>query len=808
MTHILIEKKDVMDLREMIASFGDHKKNEFLHQNDMLLRFLDYCRETGRDDEFRTNSSIRKLIDGVQEFFFVNNLAVFKYRHSVTQFSFYRMGLVSFYMEEIEIENYLDYIDLFFGGKGNHPGYPRLDYLPFYDFSPTIRDSRNIGNGIQFLNRYLSSKLFNYPEQWNELLYNFLKIPQKGGKFSLINEKKIGDFNQLFQALKNVRKALEQIPGDQPVNGIKKILRSQGLGKGWGKEAHYIRENIRILLDLINAPDDKTLEDFISRVPMPLISDIAIISPHGWFGQENVLGLPDTGGQVIYILDQVRALERNLKKSIKCSGLDIKPKIVVLTRLIPNSGNTTCHVRREKILNTENCWILRVPFMEDDFTIVKDWISRFRVWPYLEQFAEDSFTALSSEFNGNPDLIVGNYSDGNLVASLLSSRFNVIQCTIAHALEKNKYPGSDIHWKSYEEKYNFSLQFIADIIAMNRSDFIITSTFQEIAGTDESQGQYESYLHFSLPGLFQVKNGIDLHAPKFNIIPPGVDEEHYFPYFEIKRRVNAIRKKWEGRLFTDSSAEIRGELTDPGKPPVFSMARLDKVKNLSGLVEAFGRSEVLREHYNLIIAAGTTRMEDSRDKEEQQEIRKINDLMEKYPLSGHFRWLPSIEKSETGEVYRIMADRRGIFVQPALFEAFGLTILESMISGLPTFGPKFGGPSEIIQYGRNGYLLNTSSPDLMAHSLEKYLAAQLEDESLWERISANGIRRAHEDFNWDGYSRRLLDLTKLYGFWRFSESEKGKLEMDRYTELIYYFLFKQRAGKLTPDQATSESSVP
>ena len=33
-------------------------------------------------------------------------------------------------------------------------------------------------------------------------------------------------------------------------------------------------------------------------------------SPHAWFGQSGVLGLPDTGGQVVYILDQVRALER------------------------------------------------------------------------------------------------------------------------------------------------------------------------------------------------------------------------------------------------------------------------------------------------------------------------------------------------------------------------------------------------------------------------------------------------------------------------------------------------------------------
>ena len=57
----------------------------------------------------------------------------------------------------------------------------------------------------------------------------------------------------------------------------------------------------------------------------------------------------------------------------------------------------------------------------------------------------------------------------------------LLQCTIAHALEKTKYPDSDVNWKKFD-KYNFSCQFSADLIAMNQTDFIITSTFQEIAG--------------------------------------------------------------------------------------------------------------------------------------------------------------------------------------------------------------------------------------------------------------------------------------------------------------------------------------
>lgn len=57
-----------------------------------------------------------------------------------------------------------------------------------------------------------------------------------------------------------------------------------------------------------------------------------------------------------------------------------------------------------------------------------------------------------------------------------------MKATIAHALEKTKYEDSDAKWKAFDEKYHFSCQFTADIISMNAADFIITSTYQEIAG--------------------------------------------------------------------------------------------------------------------------------------------------------------------------------------------------------------------------------------------------------------------------------------------------------------------------------------
>lgn len=73
-------------------------------------------------------------------------------------------------------------------------------------------------------------------------------------------------------------------------------LQELGLEKGWGSTAKRVLEMIHLLLEILQAPDPDTLEKFLGRIPM--VFNVVILSPHGYFGQANVLGLPDTGGQV------------------------------------------------------------------------------------------------------------------------------------------------------------------------------------------------------------------------------------------------------------------------------------------------------------------------------------------------------------------------------------------------------------------------------------------------------------------------------------------------------------------------------
>lgn len=73
-------------------------------------------------------------------------------------------------------------------------------------------------------------------------------------------------------------------------------LKEWGFEKGWGDTAERVRETMRTVSEVLQAPDPKKLELIFSR--LPTIFNIVIFSPHGYFGQADVLGLPDTGGQV------------------------------------------------------------------------------------------------------------------------------------------------------------------------------------------------------------------------------------------------------------------------------------------------------------------------------------------------------------------------------------------------------------------------------------------------------------------------------------------------------------------------------
>ncbi|KAF8398820.1 hypothetical protein HHK36_014680 [Tetracentron sinense] len=656
------------------------------------------------------------------------------------------------------------------------------------DFSmPHMTLSSSIGKGLNFITKVMSSKLGGDTERAKPLLDYLLELNHQGENL-MINDT-LNTVTKLQTALIVAEVFLSAFSKDTPYQNFEQRLAEWGFEKGWGNTAERVKDTMRSLSEILQAPDPLNIEKFFSVIPT--MFNIVILSPHGYFGQADVLGLPDTGGQVVYILDQVRALEEELLNRIKNQGLSVKPQILVVTRLIPDARGTKCNQELEMIQDTKHSHILRVPFRTEN-AVLRQWDATAKILDHME---------------GKPDLIIGNYSDGNMVASLMASKLGITQGTIAHALEKTKYEDSDIKWKELDPKYHFSCQFTADIIAMNAADFIITSTYQEIAGSKDRPGQYESHAAFTLPGLYRVVSGINVFDPKFNIAAPGADQSVYFPHTQKQKRLTSFHPAIEELLYSkEDNSEHIGFLEDRKKPIIFSMARLDIVKNITGLTEWYGKNRKLRNLTNLVVVAGFFDPSKSKDREEIAEIKKMHALIEKYQLKGQIRWIAAQnDRYRNGELYRCIADTKGAFVQPARYEAFGLTVIEAMNCGLPTLATNQGGPAEIIVDGVSGLHIDPYDGDYSSNKIADFFDKCKNDVDIWNRMSTEGLRRIYECYTWKIYANKALNMGSIYSFWRQLNKEQ-KLAKQRYLQMLYNLQFKNLVKNISiPNEQTQEA---
>ena len=111
----------------------------------------------------------------------------------------------------------------------------------------------------------------------------------------MLNDR-IQNLDSLQYVLRKAEEYLTSQKPDTPYSQFEHMFQEIGLERGWGNTAERVLVMIQLLLDLLEAPDPFTLETFLGRIPM--VFNVVIMSPHGYFAQDNVLGYPDTGGQV------------------------------------------------------------------------------------------------------------------------------------------------------------------------------------------------------------------------------------------------------------------------------------------------------------------------------------------------------------------------------------------------------------------------------------------------------------------------------------------------------------------------------
>ena len=119
--------------------------------------------------------------------------------------------------------------------------------------------------------------------------------------------------------------------------------------------------------------------------------------------------------------------------------------------------------------------------------------------------------------------------------------------------------------------------------------------------------------------------------------------------------------------------------------------------------------------------------------------------MEKYQLKGQMRWIAAqSDRLRNGELYRCIADTKGAFVQPALYEAFGLTVIEAMNCGLPTFATNQGGPAENIVDGVSGFHIDPINGDESSNKIADFFDKCRVDSDYWNKFSADGLKCINE----------------------------------------------------------------
>lgn len=432
---------------------------------------------------------------------------------------------------------------------------------------------------------------------------------------------------------------------------------------------------------------------------------VSLISLHGLIrGHDLELGRDaDTGGQVTYVLELARELaaQPNVRE------------VELLTRQIIDPKVDADYAQLEEAIS-ENAKIVRIPFGP------KRYVRKESLWPYIEFFIDQ--TLVHFRRSGVPDIIHGHYADAGLAGAQLARLLHVPFVFTGHSLGRVKRQRLSLGKadpESLETKYKFTTRIEAEEIALETASMVVTSTNQEV------QQQYELYDHY-VPARMEV-------------IPPGVDLSRFAP----------AKTDWKTPAIADDLACF---LRIPDKPMILTVARPDERKNLESLVRTYGESEQLQDRANLVIVMGTR--DDVRElpKSQQAIINNVLYLIDRYDLYGKVAYPKTHLPDDVPELYRLAASTKGVFINPALTEPFGLTLLEAGATGLPIIATNDGGPRDIIANCRNGLLIDPLDDEAIEHAL---LRALTEPEQ-WIEWSSNGIRGTREHYSWNKHANRYL----------------------------------------------------
>ena len=450
---------------------------------------------------------------------------------------------------------------------------------------------------------------------------------------------------------------------------------------------------------------------------------VASFSLHGLIRSKNLeLGRDaDTGGQTRYVVELANALAK--QSSIA--------KVELFTRLIDDPSVDSIYGSAQEPLAHPNATIIRLPAGPAEY------IAKEELWEYLDEYA-DRVLEWFTQQGRQPDLLHSHYADAGYVVSRLANQTGIPMVHTGHSLGRDKLKrltSAGLSRSDIENRYNISQRIEAEELALANADLVITST------TNEREDQYELYDYYN-PSTMRV-------------IPPGVDLDLFKTTPDPSNQLNTAG---DPKIPGDLRRKITKYLVNPDKPMILALARADQRKNSRSLVIAFGKNKVLRDRANLVLILGN-----------RNDIRDLNDgardvftelliLIDKYDLYGQVSLPKHHSAEEVPEIYRLAATSKGVFVNPALTEPFGLTLLEAAASGLPIVATNNGGPVDIISNCHNGILIDPLNTDEIGDALLSVIS----DPSEWQKYNTAGLSGVKAHYSWDAHAISYIrEVAKL-----------------------------------------------
>lgn len=435
---------------------------------------------------------------------------------------------------------------------------------------------------------------------------------------------------------------------------------------------------------------------------------IALISVHGLIrGQQLELGRDaDTGGQILYVLELARALAKQP---------GVEQVDLITRRVVDDAVDLGYSQQHEKL--ADNAQIIRIDAGPQEY------LSKEKLWDHLDAFV-DNILSYYRDHGQSPNLLHSHYADAGYVGSRLENQLGVPLVHTGHSLgrvKRQRLMAGGLSADEVEARYNMRRRIEAEELTLSTAERVITSTSQEI------EEQYALYDHYQ--------------PEQMCVIPPGTDLKRFFP-------------PSGGELKSALYHDFVKYLSEPDKPLILALSRPDPRKNIVALVEAYGLTPKLQSMANLLIVAGNRDDIDELDEGAQEVFHELLVAIDRYDLYGKVAIPKHHDWDNVPEIYRLAAATGGVFVNPALTEPFGLTLLEAAASGLPLVATEDGGPRDILANCKNGQLVDP----LDHESIGEALVALLSNKKRWRQFVKQGLTGVETHYSWDAHAQHYLSV--------------------------------------------------